>query len=257
MAGTEVHALWPCTAGLLLEVRECVCFPLSDTLGSVIHAPLRVPPSQAPSCSGVMLLTHPLEPPLPVLADVSLRSGRAGSYAGWSSEKVVWAGGRQLPWAATYSEAAGRLALWRITLARLAPGAVGNLPDLPAATPLPCTPAGYNTGAGSAGGAAGSGGSSVWAGGGPGARARGGGGAAARRLSPSLPPAWTPCEPAGGGVGGSSEGGARGSHHHQRGGGGGGVHAVVGVQPYTPMSIAASGMGASMASAYWPSSVKK
>lgn len=49
------------------------------------------------------LVTHPLDDPRPVLADVSLRAGCEGSYAGWSGERVVWAS-RTLPYVATFSE---------------------------------------------------------------------------------------------------------------------------------------------------------
>ena len=49
------------------------------------------------------LLVHPLEDPLPVLADVSLRAGAAGSYAGWSGERVVWSD-REVPYVVTHSE---------------------------------------------------------------------------------------------------------------------------------------------------------
>lgn len=50
-------------------------------------------------------MRHPLEEPQPVLADVSLRAGVAGSYAGWSGEDVVWAS-CDLPYVATYSKVA-------------------------------------------------------------------------------------------------------------------------------------------------------
>ncbi|GAX79203.1 hypothetical protein CEUSTIGMA_g6643.t1 [Chlamydomonas eustigma] len=106
--GLSIQSMWPCTAGVLL---------------------------QATSNVATLLLTHPLEEPKPVLAELSLRSRRPGSYAGWSGERIVWSG-RELPWVATYSEAASRLALWRIRTAVVPRGAAGNLPDLPAATPL-------------------------------------------------------------------------------------------------------------------------
>lgn len=63
-------------------------------------------PAQSPLASGVRLLTHPLDEPCPVLADVSLRSGCPGAYAGWCGEEVVWAA-RGLPFVATYSEVGG------------------------------------------------------------------------------------------------------------------------------------------------------
>lgn len=52
---------------------------------------------------------------------------------------MVWAG-RELPWVATYSEGARRVALWGVSRAMLDRAAVGDLPDLPAATPDPRTP---------------------------------------------------------------------------------------------------------------------
>ncbi|KAG1677449.1 hypothetical protein FOA52_001904 [Chlamydomonas sp. UWO 241] len=177
--------MWPTPAGLLLE---------------------------GPSACGVALLTHPLETPLPVLADVSLRSGRPGSYAGWSGERVVWAG-RELPYAATYSDVGGRIALWRITRATLPPGAVGNLPDLPAATPGPHTPFI----------------SSVRASGSDGRGSAGGGAHHARGVSPLLPPAWSPGDmavPARGSSGGRARGG------HSGGGAGGDTD-----DDGTPMSL--------------------
>eukprot|EP00955_Chlamydomonas_euryale_P032005 335443-Chlamydomonas_euryale.AAC.1 len=127
-----VARTWPCPAGVLLE---------------------------GPHGGGTALLAHPLEPPLPVLADVSLRAGQPGGFAGWSGERVVWAG-REAPYAATFSDAGRRLAVWRIGRIALPPGAVGNLPDLPAATPYHHTPL---AGSGHAAG-----------------------------LSPPLPPVWSP-----------------------------------------------------------------
>ncbi|KAL6755304.1 hypothetical protein V8C86DRAFT_3027443 [Haematococcus lacustris] len=107
--GGPVEAAWACTEGLLLA---------------------------APQEVGVSLLTHPLGHALPVVADVALRAGGPGpSYAGWSGEVVVWAG-RQLPLVATFSRGAGRLAFWRLEQQRVSRAAIGNLPDLAAATPL-------------------------------------------------------------------------------------------------------------------------
>uniref|UniRef100_A0A7S3QQP9 Anaphase-promoting complex subunit 1 n=1 Tax=Dunaliella tertiolecta TaxID=3047 RepID=A0A7S3QQP9_DUNTE len=106
---SPVEHIWPCTLGLLLG---------------------------SPHASGVRMITHPLDEPCPVLADVSLRAGCEGSYAGWSGEEVVWSS-RSLPFVATHSKGAGRLALWLITKRAVRPTAIGNLPDLPAATPHP------------------------------------------------------------------------------------------------------------------------
>ncbi len=61
------------------------------------------PRLQSPHASGVRMITHPLDEPRPVLADVSLRAGCEGSYAGWSGEEVVWSS-HTLPFVATYSE---------------------------------------------------------------------------------------------------------------------------------------------------------
>lgn len=51
----------------------------------------------------VALLTHPMEEPAPVLADVSLHAGFARAYSGWAGERVVWAHER-VPLVVTYSE---------------------------------------------------------------------------------------------------------------------------------------------------------
>ncbi|GIL85511.1 hypothetical protein Vretifemale_13916, partial [Volvox reticuliferus] len=92
-----------------------------------------------PRAVTLYLLSHPMIEPQPVVADVSLRAGRRGSYAGWSGEQVVWSS-YELPYLATYSEAAGRLAIWTVGSAPLAPEVLGNLPDIPAATPLGAAP---------------------------------------------------------------------------------------------------------------------
>ncbi|GLI61806.1 hypothetical protein VaNZ11_004311, partial [Volvox africanus] len=92
-----------------------------------------------PRAVTLYLLSHPMDEPQPVIADVSLRAGRPGSYAGWSGEQVVWSS-YELPYLATYSEAAGRLAVWTVGGAPLAPELLGNLPDIPAATPLGAAP---------------------------------------------------------------------------------------------------------------------
>jgi hypothetical protein len=71
--------------------------------------------AQSPHASGVRLVTHPLDEPGPVLADVSLRAGCEGSYAGWSGEEVVWSS-RTLPFVATYSEVRTDVQIMRLCL---------------------------------------------------------------------------------------------------------------------------------------------
>ncbi|GFR47423.1 hypothetical protein Agub_g9044, partial [Astrephomene gubernaculifera] len=71
--------------------------------------------------------------------------------AGWAGEQVVWSS-YELPYVATYSEAAGRLAFWVVSRAQLSPELLGDLPDIPAATPLP---AGVGGGVGAAAAAGG------------------------------------------------------------------------------------------------------
>lgn len=79
---------------------------------------------QGPGDSSASVLTHPLEEPLPVVADCSISSsstgggaggaraaGRPGhlniaALAGWSQERVVWSS-RELPYVATYNEVRG------------------------------------------------------------------------------------------------------------------------------------------------------
>lgn len=67
---------------------------------------------QGPSESSANLLTHPLEEPLPVVADCSMTSSGGGvaAFAGWSQERVVWSS-RELPYVATYNEVRGREAV--------------------------------------------------------------------------------------------------------------------------------------------------
>ncbi|GLC35466.1 hypothetical protein PLESTM_000327300 [Pleodorina starrii] len=108
-----------------------------------------------PLAATLYLLSHPMDEPQPVVADVSLRARRQGSYAGWSGEQVVWSS-YELPYLATYSEAAGRLAIWTVGRAPLVPELLGNLPDIPAATPLgggapPSLAGGLTTGPGGGG----------------------------------------------------------------------------------------------------------
>lgn len=68
-----------------------------------LHHVMPVFAVQAPRASGVRLLQHPLEEAGAVVADVSVRAGVAGSYAGWSGEEVVWSS-TDLPLVATYSK---------------------------------------------------------------------------------------------------------------------------------------------------------
>ena len=70
---------------------------------------------QGPTAPTVSLLSHPLEPAHPVVADVAWRAVQQQSQqqsqqqqqpmslAGWSGEAVVWST-RDLPFVATYSE---------------------------------------------------------------------------------------------------------------------------------------------------------
>lgn len=76
---------------------------------------------QGPSEAFASVLTHPLEEPLPVVADCSLSTSNTGraahlsistpaAYAGWSQERVVWSS-RQLHFVATHNEVRGVAAL--------------------------------------------------------------------------------------------------------------------------------------------------
>jgi hypothetical protein len=71
---------------------------------------------QGPSEAFASVLTHPLEEPLPVVADCSLSTAAAAAgrgmsvsistpaaYTGWSQERVVWSS-RELPYVATHNE---------------------------------------------------------------------------------------------------------------------------------------------------------
>jgi hypothetical protein len=89
-------------------VSVSACDPVA---GPAIHS-ARACPLQGPSEAFASVLTHPLEEPLPVVADCSLSTANAAgqlstsspaAYAGWSQERVVWSS-RELPFVATHNE---------------------------------------------------------------------------------------------------------------------------------------------------------
>ncbi|KAF5836819.1 hypothetical protein DUNSADRAFT_5359 [Dunaliella salina] len=95
---------------------------------------------ESPHASDVRIITHPLDEPCPVLADVSLRAGCEGSYAGWSGEEVVWSS-RNLPFVATYSKVVSRGGSRPSSAAAGVPGGATNTSASMLTTPLSGGPA--------------------------------------------------------------------------------------------------------------------